>query len=228
MNPQDPNNLPSTYVDPYALANSQPVYSPQAEQQPYVEQAYVQEPYQQSMAQQTYAQQPVGLPQQAQAWQDQSSAYASQYTSNQVAMPPASNGNNKVAVLAIIIAVAALIISTTLSTLAFMQANKKVPTSSGATGQTTQPTSDESTDLDSGSGDSAAASNKFPESSRQAFLSACVSSGGTDTACSCVLTGLEERLTFEQFKEADAQITATGQSPDYFSDAQSDALQSCS
>ena len=224
MNPQDPNNLPNTYVDPYALANSQPVYSPQAEQQLYVEQAYVQEPYQQPIAQQAYTQQPVGLPQQAQTWQDQSSAYAP-YATTPATTP---TGNNKIAALAIIIAVAALIISTTLSTLAFMQASKNAPASSGATGQTTQPKSDDSADLGSGSGGDSAASNKFPESSRQTFLSACVSSGGTDTACICVLAGLEERLTFEQFKEADAQITATGQSPDYFSDAQSAALQACS
>lgn len=48
--------------------------------------------------------------------------------------------------------------------------------------------------------------NKYPEDSRQAFLSSCSSSGGSNKQCSCALDLLERNYTYRQFAEIERRL----------------------
>lgn len=49
---------------------------------------------------------------------------------------------------------------------------------------------------------------QYPDDVRKNYIQACASQGQTESACECTLEGLEDRLSYTEFKELDEAIRA--------------------
>jgi hypothetical protein len=61
-----------------------------------------------------------------------------------------------------------------------------------------------------GSTDASVAGNKFPDTERSSFLAGCEDSGGSVSACECVITAVEQRWSFDEFKVIMQRVQADG------------------
>lgn len=70
-----------------------------------------------------------------------------------------------------------------------------------------------------GGDDADEAGNPYPKETRAEFTRQCVANGGNDASCECALKGIEERLSFTAFRDAERSIAAGGDAPEAFTEA---------
>jgi hypothetical protein len=69
--------------------------------------------------------------------------------------------------------------------------------------------------------------NDYPQASKDAFMSSCMSSsGGKQAACSCMLAKVQEHYTYGEMTDIEQKITS-GQPPAEFTDFMKQTTQSC-
>ena len=79
-----------------------------------------------------------------------------------------------------------------------------------------------------GSDNSSSKGSKYPSLVEDNFLNACkLSSNGKEDACKCALKKLEDTLSYDDFKKADADIRAGGKASGDTAKKISDAISSC-
>lgn len=67
----------------------------------------------------------------------------------------------------------------------------------------------------------------YPQASKDAFMSSCVTnSGGQQAACSCMFAKVEERYTYGEMEALEQKIKS-GQPPQEFTDFMTQAKNSC-
>ena len=66
----------------------------------------------------------------------------------------------------------------------------------------------------------------YPQASKDAFVSSCTSSGGTQAACTCMLGKVQEKYTYGEMEELEKKITSND-APSDFKDFMNKAAESC-
>ncbi len=66
----------------------------------------------------------------------------------------------------------------------------------------------------------------YPQASKDAFISSCTSSGGTQAACTCMLNKVQQKYTYGEMEELEKQIKSNQESPE-FKDFMAQAANEC-
>jgi len=66
----------------------------------------------------------------------------------------------------------------------------------------------------------------YPQASKDLFVSSCVSSGGNQQACTCMLGKVQEKYTYGEMEDLEAKIKA-GEPPAEFKDFMDKTAKSC-
>jgi hypothetical protein len=79
-----------------------------------------------------------------------------------------------------------------------------------------------------GDDNSSKTGGKYPSEVEDNFMTACkASSGGKEDACKCALRKLEETLSYDDFKKADADIRKGGKASGDTAEKITNAIKSC-
>ncbi len=70
--------------------------------------------------------------------------------------------------------------------------------------------------------------DEYPEAVEEQFMTSCLAQGGATAAnCRCVFDGLEEELSYEDFRKAEVAIVTRQQAPDEIGERLVEVISDC-